>query len=104
MLCVALLSGLLPNLLTSRLSTVFTPTAMSVPTFAQPLLAAIVARLVGLQALPGWPVWLVLVLLLVAQVAAREAVVQAGNVALDDRSVDSQEQPPKHALMAPVLV
>lgn len=101
---VAFITGFLPNILSSKLSSVFTPTALSVPTFAQPLIAALITRMVGLQYLPHWPVWLALVILLIAQISVRESILEDINIPLEERSQDSKQGGPKVPLQAPVLV
>lgn len=104
MVGLSLVSGLVPNLLTSTLGQVFTPTAMSVSTFLQPPLAVVIAWMIGLQYLPHWPVWLAMALLLASQTVLRDAALQSTAVAFDDRSADSRDQPARLDLHTPVLV
>ena len=106
MLVVSFISGLVPNLLTTALSKVFTPGAMSIATFSQPPIAVFIAWLIGLQYFPHWPVWLAMALLLVSQIIIREEVMQAavGTVMMDDRSADSAENKSHLDLQTSVLV
>ena len=89
---IALFSGLIPNLLTTTLTPIFNPSVLGIAAQIQPLMALILARLLGLQYFPTWTVWLGIFLIIPGQLCAKEQISKSftSEIQVDaDLSIDS---------------
>lgn len=84
MAITASVTGLLPNILSRSLSSVFTPSTMSVATYGQAALASLIAWIVGLQFMPSWEVWVALIAIMYGQVILKESILQQNYILIGD--------------------